>query len=87
MSIVLFLIFGLVVGLLARAFLPGRQKMGFLMTALLGVAGSFVGGFLVALVTDKRVTDLNAAGLIGSILGAMLVLFLAGRVSGRRLAP
>jgi uncharacterized membrane protein YeaQ/YmgE (transglycosylase-associated protein family) len=85
MSIVLFLVFGLLVGLLARALMPGRQKMGFLMTALLGIAGSFVGGFLTALITDKRVTDLNAAGLIGSIIGAMLVLFLAGRMSNRRL--
>jgi uncharacterized membrane protein YeaQ/YmgE (transglycosylase-associated protein family) len=85
MSIVLFLVFGLVVGFLARALMPGRQKMGFLMTALLGVVGSFIGGFLTALITDERVTDLNAAGLIGSIIGAMLVLFIAGRMSQRRL--
>jgi uncharacterized membrane protein YeaQ/YmgE (transglycosylase-associated protein family) len=86
MSIILFLVFGLVVGFLARALMPGRQKMGFLMTALLGVAGSFIGGFLTALITDERVTDLNAAGLIGSVIGAMLVLFVAGRMSQRRLA-
>jgi uncharacterized membrane protein YeaQ/YmgE (transglycosylase-associated protein family) len=85
MSIVLFLVFGLVVGLLARALMPGRQKMGLGMTALLGVLGSFVGGFLTALVTRERVMDLNAAGLIGSIIGALLVLFIAGRMSHRRL--
>lgn len=84
MAIVLFVLFGLVVGLIARALMPGRQSMGLLMTALLGVAGSFVGGFLVALITDKRVTDLNTAGLIGSVIGSLLVLFLVGRAGARR---
>lgn len=79
MAIILFLVFGLVVGLLARALMPGRQSMGWGMTALLGVVGSFVGGFLMSLVTDNRVTDFNTAGLIGSVLGALLVLFLVGR--------
>jgi uncharacterized membrane protein YeaQ/YmgE (transglycosylase-associated protein family) len=58
--------------------------MGIVGTCLLGVAGSFVGGFLVALITNNRVTDLNTAGIIGSIVGALLVLFLVGRFSGRR---
>jgi len=78
MAIILFLVFGLIVGLLARALLPGRQSMGFGMTALLGVAGSFVGGFLGSLVTDSRVTDFNTAGLIGSVIGAILLLLLVG---------
>lgn len=86
MGILLFLVFGLVVGLLARAIMPGTQSMGFIATALLGVAGSFVGGFLVALVTQNRVTDLNTAGVIGSIVGALLLLFLVGRFGGRRAA-
>jgi len=85
MAIVLFLVFGLVVGLLARALMPGRQGMGFGMTALLGVVGSFVGGFLVSLITDNRVTDFNTAGIIGSILGAMLTLLVVGRFAGRGL--
>jgi uncharacterized membrane protein YeaQ/YmgE (transglycosylase-associated protein family) len=84
MGIILFLVFGLVIGLLARAIMPGTQKMGIGMTALLGVAGSFVGGFLVSLVTHNRVEDFNTAGVIGSIVGALLVLFLAGSMSGRR---
>jgi uncharacterized membrane protein YeaQ/YmgE (transglycosylase-associated protein family) len=78
MSIILFVVFGLIVGLLARALLPGRQSMGLLMTALLGVAGSFVGGFLASLITDSRVTDLNTAGIIGSVIGAILLLVLVG---------
>lgn len=84
MSIILFIVFGLVIGLLARALLPGRQSMGLVKTALLGIAGSFVGGFLVSLVTKNRVTDFNTAGLIGSVVGAILLLVLVSRFSGRR---
>jgi uncharacterized membrane protein YeaQ/YmgE (transglycosylase-associated protein family) len=83
MSIVLFLIFGLVVGFLARAIMPGTQKMGLIATMLLGVVGSFVGGFLVSLVTDNRVTDLNTAGIVGSIVGALLLLLVMGKLSNR----
>lgn len=79
----MFVVFGLVVGLLARALMPGRQSMGLLMTAVLGIIGSFVGGFLVSLVTDNRVTDLNTAGIIGSIVGALLVLLVVGRIAPR----
>lgn len=78
MSIILFIVFGLIVGLLARALLPGRQSMGIGMTILLGVAGSFVGGFIGALLTDSRVTDFNTAGIIGSVIGAVLLLLLVG---------
>jgi uncharacterized membrane protein YeaQ/YmgE (transglycosylase-associated protein family) len=84
MGILLFIVFGFIVGLLARAIMPGTQKMGLIATSLLGIAGSFVGGFLVALITSSRVTDLNTAGVVGSIAGALLLLFLAGRFSGRR---
>jgi uncharacterized membrane protein YeaQ/YmgE (transglycosylase-associated protein family) len=84
MGIVTFLIFGLVVGLLARALMPGRQSMGFLMTIVLGVAGSFLGGFLVSLVTEHRVTDLHTAGFVGSILGAIVLLMIGGGFARRR---
>ena len=73
MSILLFIVFGLVVGLIARAVLPGRQSMGLVGTILLGIAGSFMGGFLVALVTHHRVLDFNTAGIIGSIIGALVL--------------
>ncbi len=85
MGIILFVVFGFIVGLLARAIMPGTQKMGFVSTALLGIAGSFIGGFLAALVTSSRVTDLNTAGIIGSIAGALLLLFAMSRFSGRAL--
>jgi uncharacterized membrane protein YeaQ/YmgE (transglycosylase-associated protein family) len=83
MGIVLFLFFGLVVGFIARAVMPGTQKMGLIATMILGVVGSFVGGFLVSLLTDNRVTDLNTAGILGSIVGALALLLVMGKLSNR----
>jgi uncharacterized membrane protein YeaQ/YmgE (transglycosylase-associated protein family) len=84
MGILLFIVFGFVAGLIARALLPGRQNMGIGMTTLLGIAGSFVGGFLASLFTNSRVTDFNTAGLIGSVIGAIAVLAIMGAVGSRR---
>jgi len=84
MAILAFVVFGLIVGLFARAVMPGRQHMGLLMTAVLGIAGSFLGGFLAALVTHHRVEDFNTAGFIGSILGAVLLLAIVGGIGRRR---
>jgi uncharacterized membrane protein YeaQ/YmgE (transglycosylase-associated protein family) len=74
MALLAFLLFGLVVGFVARAIVPGRQSMSLVMTTLLGVAGSFIGGFFVALVTKSRVLEFNTAGAIGSIIGAIVLL-------------
>jgi len=78
MGIILFLVFGLVVGFIARAVMPGSQKMSLLATMLLGVVGSFIGGFIGALLTDSRVLDFNTAGIIGSVIGALIALVVAG---------
>jgi len=78
MGIILFLVFGIVVGFIARAIMPGSQKMGMVATMLLGVIGSFIGGFIGALLTDSRVLDLNTAGLIGSVVGALIALAVGG---------
>jgi uncharacterized membrane protein YeaQ/YmgE (transglycosylase-associated protein family) len=75
-----FLIFGLVVGLLARLIMPGRQSMGMVMTMLLGVAGSFLGGLLGNLLFGGgNWNHPSTAGWIGSILGSLLLLALVGR--------
>lgn len=83
MGILLFIVFGLVVGLLARAIMPGTQRMGWIMTSGLGIAGAFLGGFLTSLITDERVTDFHTSGLIGSVVGALILLAIVGRVGGR----
>jgi uncharacterized membrane protein YeaQ/YmgE (transglycosylase-associated protein family) len=87
MSILLFIVFGFVIGLLARAVMPGEQKMGLAMTTGLGMAGSFIGGFIGSLLTDSRVTDLNTAGFIGSLVGALVLLAVAAGIGGRRQHP
>jgi uncharacterized membrane protein YeaQ/YmgE (transglycosylase-associated protein family) len=82
MSLLVFLIFGFFVGLLARALLPGRQGMGLLMTALLGIAGSFLGGLLGNWISGDAWDRVHPAGLLGSVLGAITVLAVTG--AGRR---
>lgn len=85
MSIIGFLIFGFIIGLIARALMPGPQRMGILMTTVLGMVGAFVGGLLGSLISHRPLLDLHPAGFIGSILGAIIVLALFGMVSRRRL--
>jgi len=82
MYLLAFLIFGFVVGLLARAILPGTQRLGLLMTTLLGIAGSFLGGILGNMLQGGHWNRPVTAGWIGSILGAMLLLAIVSR--GRR---
>jgi uncharacterized membrane protein YeaQ/YmgE (transglycosylase-associated protein family) len=75
------LIVGLVVGAIARWFMPGVENMGWLMTALLGIAGSFVGGFIARLFS--RPADgaiVHPAGLLLSVIGAMILLYVARRM-------
>lgn len=84
MGILAWIVFGLIVGLLARALLPGRQKLSIVMTILLGVAGAFAGGLIATLLTDRTFTDFDPAGFIGSVLGAILLLVLVGWASRRR---
>lgn len=74
MSLIVFLIFGLMVGLLARALMPGRQNMGILMTTMLGILGSFLGGLLASLFSDSEPMRIHTAGLIGSLVGALAIL-------------
>ena len=89
MSVVWFLLLGLVAGFLARAIMPGRQQMSVPLTMLLGIVGSFVGGLIGSLigVGHYSVGEVHPAGIIGSILGALLVLFIVTRVQRRRTVP
>jgi uncharacterized membrane protein YeaQ/YmgE (transglycosylase-associated protein family) len=76
-------IIGLIVGAIARLLLPGRDNIGVLGTILLGIAGSFVGGFLENLWKYHTVSvhSFHAVGLIGSVIGAFVLLLLF-RVTG-----
>ena len=86
MGIIGFLIFGLIVGLIARAIFPGRQAMGWLMTAVLGMIGSLVGGMIGQALFGGgvRAGGFSPGGWISSIIGALLVLWAYLAVTGRR---
>ena len=74
--IIILILIGLVAGAVARLVVPGRDPMGIPGTILLGVVGSFVGGFIWNLIQYHRLAPhkFHLAGIIGSILGAILVL-------------
>ena len=76
------LVVGLVAGALARLLVPGRQHMSIAMTIILGIIGSFVGGFLgyVLFHQDPSAGFLQPAGIIGSIVGAVIALLVWVRV-------
>ena len=80
------IIIGLIAGLIARAVIPGKQSIGILMTIVLGIVGSFVGGFLGFLIfgADPNGGFLQPSGIIGSIIGAIIVLGIYVAVSRRR---
>ena len=81
--IIVLLIIGLIAGAIARLLVPGRDPIGMLGTILLGVAGSFIGGFVSTLVEyhTLSVNAFHATGIIWSIVGAILLLVLL-RVTG-----
>lgn len=87
--IVVLVVVGLIVGAIARLLMPGRDPLGLIGTILLGIAGSFVGGFLQNLVEFHSLSlrAFHPVGFIGSIIGAwvlLLLLRLIGLRPGRR---
>jgi uncharacterized membrane protein YeaQ/YmgE (transglycosylase-associated protein family) len=81
--IIVLVIVGLIAGLIARLLVPGPDPIGLIGTIILGVVGSFVGGFVENLVEFHTVSvnSFHATGLIGSIIGAVILLLLL-RLSG-----
>jgi len=80
--IITLIIVGLIAGALARLIIPGRQNLSILATIVLGIVGSFVGGFLANLIFHGRIS-LNSSGIIGSVIGAIIVLLIYTRVRAR----
>ena len=81
-----FIVAGLIIGLLARLLLPGRQKIGLLWTLVLGVLGSVVGGVVANLIGTGDIFELNVIGFIVAVLASVGLLAVAessGLTAGR----
>lgn len=79
------IVIGLIAGALARLIIPGKQDLSIPMTILLGIIGSFVGGFLGYLIHHKngQTSFFQTSGIIGSVVGAVIVLFLWTRFGSK----
>ncbi|MDG5497902.1 GlsB/YeaQ/YmgE family stress response membrane protein [Niveispirillum sp. BGYR6] len=80
MGIIATLIIGLLVGIIAKLLMPGRDPGGFILTTLLGIAGAFVATYLGQSIGFYRVGE--GAGFIGAVVGAMILLALYRAVAG-----
>ena len=82
-NIIVLVVIGLIAGFIARAVIPGKQKMSVLATIVLGIIGSFVGNLLGSLLFEPHRFEFGTAGLLGSIIGAIVVLGIYVAVTGR----
>ena len=86
MGIIGWIIIGLIAGAIARWLMPGPDPMGWLGTIVLGIVGSLVGGTLLNLIFGGGL-ELSAAGILGSILGALIVLYVWRRMRPAATVP
>ncbi len=84
MNLLGWLLFGLIIGALARLLVPGRDPMGWLGTIAVGVVGSFLGGFVASLLTGEGLENFSPAGVLGSLIGAIVVVLIVRKMSSPR---
>jgi len=82
MHLILFLLFGLIVGAIARLIVPGREPGGWIISMLIGVVGSFLGGFLGRAIGLYR--EGEPAGFVMSLLGAIILVVAYHAITRRR---
>jgi uncharacterized membrane protein YeaQ/YmgE (transglycosylase-associated protein family) len=79
-----FIIAGLVIGALARLIKPGKQNLSLLVTLLLGLAGSVIGGVIANLLGTGNIFELNVLGFVVAVIAAVLLVGTAESLTGRR---
>lgn len=84
MGFLSWIVFGLIAGALAKAIMPGNQGMGWIMTIILGIVGAFVGGWVGTILGFGTVDGFNIGSFGIAILGALIVLFIYGKLSGKK---
>jgi uncharacterized membrane protein YeaQ/YmgE (transglycosylase-associated protein family) len=87
-SIVAWIVLGLLAGMIAKALMPGGERGGFILTTLLGIAGALVGGFLAtALGLGDPIDEFfDLSTWIAAVVGALVILFIWNAIRGRRVA-
>jgi uncharacterized membrane protein YeaQ/YmgE (transglycosylase-associated protein family) len=83
-DVIVWCVFGLVAGAIARLLVPGPDRMGCFGTIILGIVGSLVGGFLSRLIFRPPGDEFSPAGLFGAIVGGVIVLVIYRRLFRRR---
>ncbi len=83
--IIMLIVIGIIAGYVARLLVPGRDPMSFVQTAILGIVGSFIGGFLGYVLFGHDFDDgaLQASGVVGSIIGAVVALLIYNATTRR----
>ncbi len=88
MGILSWIVLGLIAGALGKLIMPGRDPGGIIVTILIGIAGAFVGGFVVSLLGFGSVQEFNLGSIVAATIGAIILLAiyraLVGGRSGRR---
>jgi uncharacterized membrane protein YeaQ/YmgE (transglycosylase-associated protein family) len=84
MGILTLIVVGLIAGLLAKLVMPGDDPGGLILTALIGIGGAFVGGFVVDILGGAGVTEFNIWSILVATLGAVILLAIYRLFAGRR---
>ena len=84
MGILAWIVFGLIVGLVARWIVPGEGPGGVIGDIIIGIIGAFVGGFLYGLFGHVGVTGFNLPSMLCALIGAVVLLWIVRAVMGRR---
>ena len=83
MGLISWVVVGLIAGLLARWIMPGSEPGGLILTAILGMAGASIGGFLVGLLGGTGATGFNVWSIVVATFGAIVLLFLYNLIARR----